>query len=114
MQTSIHFLILAVLIGMVQGGTQALSRSLFARLIPKERSAEFFSLFALSEKVAGMLGPGLFAVMISLTGSSRQAIASVISFFLVGGLLLSRVDVARGSLVVAKSGSQSPRESSFC
>lgn len=100
MQSTTHFLILAVLIGLVQGGTQALSRSLFASLIPKQRSAEFFSLFALSEKLAGMLGPGLFALTITLTGSSRQAIASVIIFFLVGGLLLSRVDVARGRRVI--------------
>jgi UMF1 family MFS transporter len=96
MQSTTHFLILAVLIGLVQGGTQALSRSLFASLIPKPRSAEFFALFALSEKVAGTLGPWLFALMIALTESSRNAIASVILFFLVGGLLLSRVDVAQG------------------
>ena len=91
-----QFLILAILIGMVQGGTQALSRSLFASLIPKQRSSEFFALFALSEKLAGVLGPGLFTLTIMLTGSSRHAIASVIFFFFVGGLLLTKVDVARG------------------
>jgi UMF1 family MFS transporter len=96
MRTGMHFLLLALLVGMVQGGTQGLSRSLFASLIPKERSAEFFALFALSEKLAGMLGPGLFAVTNALTGSSRYAIASVIAFFVAGGAVLTRVDVPRG------------------
>jgi UMF1 family MFS transporter len=96
MQSELQFLCLAILVGMVQGGTQALSRSLFASLIPKQKSAQFFSLFALSEKVAGVLGPGLFVVTITLTGSSRYAIVSVILFFLAGGFLLSRVDVCEG------------------
>ena len=96
MRSATHFLILALLVGMVQGGTQALSRSLFASLIPKERSAEFFALFALSEKLASVLGPGLFTLTIILTGSSRYAVASVTLFFLAGGLLLSQVDVTSG------------------
>jgi UMF1 family MFS transporter len=96
LSTATQFLILALLVGMVQGGTQALSRSLFASLIPKERSAEVFALFALSEKLAGVLGPGLFTLTIILTGSSRYAVASVILFFLAGGLLLSQVDVTSG------------------
>jgi UMF1 family MFS transporter len=84
------------LVGAVQGGTQALSRSLFASLIPAQRSAQFFSLFALSEKIAGLLGPGLVVLVISLTGSSRPAIGSVALFFLLGGILLSRVDIDVG------------------
>jgi MFS transporter, UMF1 family len=96
LSTATQFLILALLVGMVQGGTQALSRSLFASLIPKQRSAEFFALFALSEKLAGVLGPSLFTLTIILTGSSRYAVASVIVFFIAGGLLLNRVDVAEG------------------
>jgi UMF1 family MFS transporter len=96
MQSNREFVILALLVGAVQGGTQALSRSLFASLIPKHRSAQFFSLYALSEKLAGVLGPGLFVAVISQTGSSRYAIASVVVFFAVGGVLLSRVDVAAG------------------
>jgi UMF1 family MFS transporter len=78
------------------GGTQALSRSLFASLIPKHKSAEFFSFFALSERFAGIVAPAVFAATIALTGSSRYAIVSVIIFFVVGGALLSRVDVERG------------------
>jgi MFS transporter, UMF1 family len=96
MQSSLHFLLLALLVGAVQGGTQALSRSLFASLIPTSRSAQFFSLFALSEKLAGVLGPGLVVLVITLTGSSRYAIGSVVVFFLVGGILLSRVDIDAG------------------
>jgi MFS transporter, UMF1 family len=96
MQTEVHFFALALLIGVVQGGTQGLSRSLFASLIPKQRSGQFFSLFALSEKLAGLLGPGLFVLTIWVTGSSRPAIASVVLFFLAGGFLLRRVDVEQG------------------
>jgi UMF1 family MFS transporter len=104
MRSNTQFLMLALLVGAVQGGTQALSRSLFASLIPKHKSAQFFSLFALSEKVAGVLGPGLFVTVVSQTGSSRHAIASVVLFFLLGGFLLSRVDVAGGRLRVRNAG----------
>ena len=91
MRSAAHFLLLALLVGAVQGGTQALSRSLFASLMPRERSAEFFAIFALGEKIAGMAGPALFVAVSAMTGSSRQGIASVIVFFLVGGLLLGKV-----------------------
>ncbi|MGH7658316.1 MAG: MFS transporter, partial [Gemmatimonadales bacterium] len=90
MTTATHFLILAVLVGMVQGGTQALSRSLFASMIPRHKSGEFFGFFAVVEKFAGIFGPALFAIAIVMTGSSRAAILSVIVFFVVGGLLLLR------------------------
>jgi UMF1 family MFS transporter len=95
-RTAAHFFALAVLVGIVQGGTQALSRSLFASLVPKRLSGEFFGLFAFSEKVAGILGPGVFAVTIGVTGSSRLAILSVVAFFGAGALLLWRVDVDAG------------------
>jgi MFS transporter, UMF1 family len=96
MTTALHFLILALLVGMVQGGTQALSRSLFAGMIPKDRSAEFFGFFAVVEKFAGIFGPWIFARVIGATGSSRVAILTVLVFFLVGGTLLHFVDVDRG------------------
>jgi UMF1 family MFS transporter len=96
MRTAAHFLLLAMLVGMVQGGTQALSRSLFASLIPREKSGEYFGFFAVVEKFAGILGPASFAVINVLTGSSRGAILGVISFFAVGGYLLWRVDVPEG------------------
>lgn len=91
-----HFFTLAFLVGTVQGGTQALSRSLFASLVPRHQSGEFFAFFAISEKFAGIFGPALFAGAIALTGSSRAAILSVIAFFVAGAALLARVDVAAG------------------
>jgi UMF1 family MFS transporter len=96
MRTAAHFFALALLVGAVQGGTQALSRSLFASLVPRQRSGEFFGFFSVTEKVAGILGPALFAVAIGLAGSSRAAVLSVIAFFVVGALLLLRVDVEAG------------------
>jgi UMF1 family MFS transporter len=96
MRTATHFLVLAVLVGMVQGGTQALSRSLFASMIPRHKSGEFFGFFAVFEKFAGILGPAIFALTIAATGSSRNAILSVLGFFVVGALLLAGVDVAQG------------------
>lgn len=91
--TSREFYLLAILVGMVQGGTQALSRSLFASMVPKHKSGEFFGFYSIFEKFGGILGPVLFSVAIGQTGSSRGAILWVIAFFVVGGLLLTRVQV---------------------
>jgi UMF1 family MFS transporter len=96
MRTATHFFALAVLVGMVQGGTQALSRSLFASMIPKEKSSEFFAFFGVFERYAGVLGPAVFAWVVTQSGTSRNAILSIIGFFVVGALLLLRVDVERG------------------
>jgi MFS transporter, UMF1 family len=96
MQNATHFFILAGLVGMVQGGTQALSRSLFASMIPTHKSGEFFGFFSVFEKFAGIFGPLIFAGAIAATGSSRNAILSVIGFFAVGAALLWAVDVAEG------------------
>jgi MFS transporter, UMF1 family len=96
MKTATHFYILAALVGMVQGGTQALSRSLFASMIPQHQSGEFFGFFSVFEKFAGIFGPLIFAGTIAATGSSRNAILSVILFFAVGALLLWPLDVAEG------------------
>ncbi len=103
MTTATGFYALALLVGMVQGGSQALSRSLFASMVPRHKSAEFFGFFGVFEKFAGIVGPGVFAVMILLTGSSRGAILSLITFFVVGGLLLSRVDVEEGKRVARRA-----------
>lgn len=94
--TAAHFYALALLVGTVQGGSQALSRSLFARLVPRHRSSEFFGFFGVFEKFAGIFGPLVFTAAVALFGSSRNAILSVIVFFVAGGALLSRVDVAQG------------------
>ncbi len=90
------FLLLALMVGMVQGGTQALSRSLFATLIPPHKSGEFFGFFSVFSKFAGIFGPLLFAAIIGHFGSSRYGILSVIAFFVAGGLLLMLVDVEDG------------------
>jgi UMF1 family MFS transporter len=91
-----QFFALAFLVGTVQGGSQALSRSLFARMIPKRKSSEYFGFFSVFEKFAGIAGPGMFAASVSIFGSSRAAVLSVIFFFMCGGLVLTRVNVAEG------------------
>jgi UMF1 family MFS transporter len=96
MTTATHFFILAGLVGMVQGGTQALSRSLFATLIPAHKSGEFFGFYSVFEKFSSIFGPLLFSVTIALTGSSRNAILSVIAFFAIGAAVLAFVDVEKG------------------
>jgi UMF1 family MFS transporter len=96
MDSWVHFVLLGVLVALVQGGTQALSRSLFASLVPAHKSGEFFAFFGVFEKFAGILGPALYGGIILLTGSVQGAILSVIPFFLIGGYLLTRVDVAEG------------------
>lgn len=102
-KTATHFYALAALVGLVQGGTQALSRSLFARMVPKRQSAEFFGFFSTGEKFAGILGPLLFGLIAQLSGSSRWGILSVTFFFFVGALLLLRVDDAEGQRVAAQA-----------
>lgn len=96
MTTAVHFFALAILVGMVQGGTQALSRSLFASMIPRHKSSEFFAFFGVFERYAGILGPAVFAWVVAHSGTSRNAILSVIVFFVAGGAILTRVDVDAG------------------
>ncbi|HZH77517.1 MAG TPA: MFS transporter [Archangium sp.] len=96
MKTAAHFYVLAILVGMVVGGMQALSRSLFASMIPRHRSAEFFGFYGVCEKVAGITGPLFFALTIGMTGSSRWAILCLSAFFVVGAALLAFVDVEAG------------------
>jgi UMF1 family MFS transporter len=96
MTTTWQFFALAILVGTVQGGSQALSRSLFARMIPRHKSSEYFGFFSVFEKFAGIAGPALFAGSVTLFGSSRVGVLSVILFFIAGALVLTRVDVAEG------------------
>lgn len=91
-----EFYLLAVVIGLVQGGVQSLSRSLYARLIPPGRSAEFFGFYNMLGKFAAVLGPALMGWVGVLSGSPRIGILSVLALFVVGAALLLRVDVARG------------------
>jgi UMF1 family MFS transporter len=96
MTTTWQFFALAFLVGTVQGGSQALSRSVFARMIPKRKSSEYFGFFSVFEKFAGIAGPALFATSVTVFGSSRAAVLSVILFFIAGGIVLTRVNVAEG------------------
>ena len=86
---------LAVVLGLVIGGTSALSRSLFATTIPADSAAEFFGLYAVMGRFSAIWGPLLFALVTDLTGSSRAGLFSLVFFFLAGGLLLALVDVDR-------------------
>jgi UMF1 family MFS transporter len=92
------FLGLAVCIGLVMGGTQALSRSFFSQLIPRGREAEYFSLYQACERGTSWLGTLVFGLVHQWTDSYRPAIFALIVFFLVGGVLLARVDPRRGIL----------------
>ena len=96
MQTATHFYILAFAVGLVQGGSQALSRSLYGNMVPKSQAAEFFGFYSTSSKIAGVLGPLVFGVVSQIAGESRLSILSLIIFFLVGGVLLMLVDVQEG------------------
>jgi UMF1 family MFS transporter len=86
----------AFVVGTVQGGTQALSRSLYGAMVPKSQSAEFFGFFSTSSKFAEIVGPLLFGVVSQVAGGSRLSIVSLVIFFIVGGFLLTRVDEQEG------------------
>jgi len=92
----IHFWLLGFAVATVQGGSQALSRSLCGRMMPKSKSAEFYSFFSISEKLAGAVGPFLFGVVSQIMGGSRLSIVSLIVFFILGSILLVKVNEAEG------------------
>ncbi|MDX9954186.1 MAG: MFS transporter [Anaerolineae bacterium] len=104
-----HFWALAFSVGMVQGGTQALSRSLYSQMAPKARSAEFFGFYDVSSKFAGIIGPFLFAVVSQIAGQSRLSIVALIIFFLGGIFLLTRVDEAEGIRVATVENARAAR-----
>jgi MFS transporter, UMF1 family len=93
MTTPGEFFALGVIVGVVLGGSQALSRSLYGSMIPVEASAEFYGFYSVFNKFSAIWGPLVFAIIRETTGSSRQAILSLIVFFLVGLVLLSLLDV---------------------
>jgi MFS transporter, UMF1 family len=99
------FLALAVLIGLVLGGSQALSRSMYSQLVPRGREAEYFSLYQAAERGTSWFGTLLFGLVFQITGSYRNAIVALVVFFIVGGLLLSRVRMREGILA---AGNQVP------
>jgi UMF1 family MFS transporter len=95
-KTTAEFFAVAAVIALVMGGSQALSRSLFAQLIPLGKEAEYFSIYEVSDKGTSWLCPMLFGLALQFTRSYRIAILSLIVFFIAGLMVLSRVDVARG------------------
>lgn len=106
MRTELHFWILGFAVATVQGGSQALSRSLFGRLVPKSKSAEFFGFFSVSEKFAGIAGPFVFGLVGQVMGNSRLAIISLVIFFIIGAVLLSRVNEREGVKIAAQEEAQ--------
>ncbi len=104
--SAVQFIVLAGVIGVVLGGTQALSRSLFSHLVPAERTAEYFGFYEISDKGTSWLGPLVFAIVLQLTDSYRGAIVSLVVFFVAGFVLLLRVDVPRG---IREAGNTPPR-----
>ncbi len=101
MTSALEFWILGGVIAVILGGSQALSRSLFASMVPKQKSAEFFGFFAISSRFAAIFGPLLFALIADLSGSSRNSILALGIFFIVGGILLLQVNVKRGRKLAA-------------
>lgn len=99
MSAAWHFWLLGIAVATVQGGSQALSRSLFSQMVPKSQSAEFFGFFSVSSKFAGIFGPLLFGLVGQLMGSSRLSIISIILFFILGGYILTKVNVETGMQV---------------
>jgi len=94
-RAELEFWILGAMIATVLGGSQALSRSLFAQMIPKDKEAEFFSIYEISERGTSWMGPFLFGFVNQVVGNLRPAILSVVIFFVVGLAILLTVDVAR-------------------
>jgi UMF1 family MFS transporter len=101
----VPFLVLAGAIGLVLGGTQALSRSFFSQLVPRGREAEYFSLYQACERGTSWLGTLVFGLVQQLTGSYRPAILALVVFFALGLALLARVDARRG---IAEAGNEQP------
>lgn len=103
--TAAQFWILAAFLALVLGGSQALSRSLFSQMIPKNREAEYFSLYEISERGTSWLGPVVFALALQLTGTQRVSIVMLIIFFVVGLILLALTDVKKA---ITEAGNELP------
>jgi UMF1 family MFS transporter len=98
---------MAIVIAIVLGGSQALSRSLYARMIPSGREASFFGIYEVSERGTSWMGPLLFSIVVARTGSYRQALVSLIFFFIVGLLILIFTNTDKA---VHQAGNLTPEE----
>lgn len=105
LKTSFHFFILAAVIAIALGGSQALSRSAFSLMIPKGQEAEYFSLYEVSDRGTSWLGPLLFGLALQFTGSYRIALLSLVVFFIFGLALLTRVNIRKAAL---EAGNEAP------
>ncbi|KRQ86905.1 Vacuole effluxer Atg22 like protein [Caloramator mitchellensis] len=94
-KTALDFWILAMLVGTSQGGIQALSRSYFGKLVPKENSNEFFGFYNIFGKFAAIMGPFLVGIVAQLTGKTNNGVFSIIVLFIIGGFMLVKVPVNR-------------------
>ncbi|MFD3587458.1 MFS transporter [Streptomyces sp. NPDC058683] len=103
----VWFFVLAAGIGLVLGGSQALSRSLFSHLVPPGKEAEYFAAYEMSDRGMSWLGPLLFGITFQLTGSYRSAIISLVAFFVIGFALLARVPVRRA---IGEAGNPVPQK----
>jgi MFS transporter, UMF1 family len=106
LHTQAEFFLIGWIVGTVQGGTQALSRSIYADLSPRAKSGEFFGLYGLSEKFAGILGPLLYGIVGLLTHDPRASVLSISVFFLIGIWMLWRVDEYKGAEIAAAEEAQ--------
>lgn len=106
----IEFWMLAWMVAIVQGGSQALSRSMYTVMVPKSKSGEFFGFFSISSKLSNLIGPVIFTVVIGIFGSSRPAVLSLIVLFVAGGLLLTRVNVEAGQKAAQEDDALTARE----
>jgi len=97
-----HFYVLAILIGLFMGGIQALSRSLYTRIIPPDKSAEFFGFYNMLGKFAAIIGPALMGTIALVTGSARLSILSILLLFILGAFFLNKVDIEEGKRLAAK------------
>jgi UMF1 family MFS transporter len=104
MTNPIHFYMLAAMIGLFQGGIQALSRSLYARLIPVGKEGEFFGFYNMLGKFAAVIGPVLMGWVTLVTGNVRFGILSILILFIIGAILLSKVDFEEGKKLAADFG----------
>ena len=102
MTTRLHFFLLAGMIGLFQGGIQALSRSLFSRLVPEGKEGEFFGFYNMLGKFAAVIGPILLGTVTLVTGDVRIGLLSIVALFIAGGLILSRVDFDEGERLASK------------
>ncbi len=105
LQTARDFYIMGAIIGLVMGGSQALSRSLYSQMIPKGQEAEYFSLYEVSERGTSWLGPLFFGLALQFTSSYRIAILTLVTFFIIGLGFLIVVDVPRA---IKEAGNEVP------